>query len=397
MSTRWRLIAALWPVAMLNYIDRQVIYSLFPLLRDDLRLTDAQLGLASTAFLWVYAFASPLTGYLADRVGSRKLLLGSLAIWSTITWLTGRAGSFAELVAARALMGASEAFYLPAALSLIAAHHPEATRSRATGLHYSGLYLGVILGGVGGGWIGQHYGWRLAFLILGIAGLAYGCLLPFMLPDAPGGRAPAPPLWSAWRQLITIPAMWSLLAVFAATSAANWLVYTWMPLYLYERFGMSLAEAGFAATFWLQIGSVAGIIGGGLLADRWALRHRAGRIWVQAAGLAAAAPCLILAGATSSSVILLAGLAVFGLGRGVFDANAMPILCGIVPVSLRSTGYGLLNFAGVLSGGLMAAGAGYAKAGIGLGSMVGLAGILLMAATVILIRVARSAAFARSA
>lgn len=375
MSYPWLLVLLLWVAGLLNYLDRQVIFSLFPLIRSDLNLTDAQLGWTSSSFLWVYALASPLSGYLADRFGRARLIVWSLALWSVVTFLTGRASTLTELLLARAAMGASEALYLPAALALIAGHHPEATRSRATGLHYSGMYAGIVLGGFGGGWIGANYGWRIAFTILGAAGLVYSFVLPQFLREPPmeSKQESAP-----WRDLLKIRALWLMMAIFIATSAANWLVYTWMPLYLFERFQLSLENAGFQATFWLQIGSVAGIAFGGYAADWWSKRNPSGRAWLQALGLLAAAPFLFLAGFASNTTLVAVGLLVFGLGRGIFDANAMPVLCSFVPENLRSTGFGFLNFAGVLAGGVMATLAGYLKASLGIGLLVQSAGAVLV-------------------
>jgi len=135
----WALVALLWVVAMLNYLDRQVIFSLFPPLQKEFNVTAAQLGLLSTFFLWVYGIVSPLGGFLADRYSRKKIIILSLAVWSAVTWLTGHVTSFNQLLGARALMGVSEACYIPAALALIADHHGERTRSLATGLHQSGI------------------------------------------------------------------------------------------------------------------------------------------------------------------------------------------------------------------------------------------------------------------
>ena len=393
-SYPWILVALLWVAGLLNYLDRQVVFSLFPLIRADLSLTDAQLGWTSSAFLWVYAFASPFCGYAADRFGRVRLIVASLAVWSVVTFVTGRVESFAQLLTARAAMGLSEAFYLPAALALIANHHGESTRGRATGLNYSGIYAGIVIGGAGGGWIGENYGWRFAFTLLGAVGVIYSLVLARSLREADSGAAPqsaAVSFHEGVLALLRMRAIWILIFVFAATSAANWLIYTWMPLYLFERFQLSLTRAGFLATFWIQIGSVAGILAGGAIADWWAKRDPSGRIRLQALGLLAAAPFLFLAGFTASTTVVAIGLFVFGLGRGVFDANAMPVLCLFAPERLRSTGFGLLNFAGVLSGGIMATAAGYLKASVGLGQLVQAGGLFVLLASGAMLLAARSA------
>ncbi|HNY42744.1 MAG TPA: MFS transporter, partial [Bryobacteraceae bacterium] len=191
-KTAWLVVALLWVVVMLNYLDRQVIFSLFPLLRRDLHLTDVQLGLLGTAFLWVYAACSPLAGWIADRFGQRRVIFGSLFVWSLVTGLTALAPSFPALIAARGLMGISEAFYIPAALALVASWHGERTRSRAVGIHQSGIYAGVVLGGFGGAWVGEQYGWRNVFWLLGAIGIVYAVILPFLLPGKQLGQTVRP-------------------------------------------------------------------------------------------------------------------------------------------------------------------------------------------------------------
>src|ERR1035437_8217872 len=166
----WTLVGLLWFVAALNYLDRQLMYSIFPLLQADLKLSNMELGLLSTSFLWVYALCSPLSGFLADRLGRVPGIVGRLLGWSAVTWATGHAGSTSELQLARALMGLSQAAYLPAALALHNDYHGEKTRSLASGLHQSGIYFGAMIGGAVGGWLGQRYGWRVAFKVLGVLG-----------------------------------------------------------------------------------------------------------------------------------------------------------------------------------------------------------------------------------
>ncbi|MBO0862627.1 MAG: MFS transporter [Chloracidobacterium sp.] len=377
-------------MALLNYLDRQVISSVFPLLKADLRLSDVKLGLLGSAFLWIYALLSPISGFLADRFGRVRLIIVSLLIWSLVTLLTGYGQGFDELIATRALMGVSEACYIPAALALIADYHSKGRLSLATGIHTSGIYVGIILGGAGGGWAGERYGWRFAFVALGVFGVVYTLFLLLTLrgkETAMREVAEKPRFWPALGELLSLPGFKTLLLVFASFSLANWAVYTWLPVYLYERFHMKLAAAGFSATFYIQVASFGGILLGGWLADRWSRISPRGRLLTQCIGVALAAPCLFLVGFTASGAMLIAGLVLFGLGRGFYDCNTMPALSQIARSDLRSTGYGILNMAGTMTGGVIAALAGVMKSSIGLGGVFQIAALLLLASVVTLSRI----------
>jgi MFS transporter, Spinster family, sphingosine-1-phosphate transporter len=384
---KWALVALLWVVAVLNYVDRQVIFSVFPLVQKEMDVSNVQLGLLGTAFLWVYGLLSPFGGYVADRFGRRWVILGSLVVWSAVTYLTGHARGYNELLTARALMGISEAFYLPAALALIADFHDGRTRSVATGLHQSGLYTGIVLGGAGGGWMGAQYGWRTAFLLLGGVGLAYALVLMVGLRDRPAARSESGA--SGWANVAALVRPGPLLAIVGVNctiSIGYWCVYTWLPLYLFERFHMTLAGAGFSATFYIQVASFCGILAGGVLADRWSRANPRGRVFTQAIGLAAAGPFLFLVGSTASQWALLPGLILFGLGRGFYDCNLMPVVCQVVPENSRATAYGILNMTSCLTGGVIAAGGGYLKDTIGLGGALQISAVLLTLAAVPLAR-----------
>ena len=387
MTRAWLLVAVLWVVGCLNYLDRQVIFSLFPLLQEDLQITPGQFGLLSTVFLVTYGLLSPVAGYLADRFGRARMAIGSLLVWSAVTWTTGHAQTFGQLLGARALMGISEAFYIPAALALIAQQHGERTRSLATGIHQSGLYAGIISGGAVGGWLGEHYGWRYPFVLLGGIGVVYSAVVFAALR---GSREPSRQaenhLLSSLTEVFRLQGYGRLLFVFSIFGLANWLVYTWLPLYLYERFGLSLTSAGFSATFYLQTASFAGILLGGIAADRLASRRGGrARVLVQATGLAAAAPFLFLAAWTSSFGVLITALVAFGLGRGMYDSNAMPVLCLIAPERVRATGYGVFNLFACIVGGLTAGLAGWLKSAIGLDRAFQMAAGLLAVSAIALL------------
>jgi predicted MFS family arabinose efflux permease len=366
-------------VGLLNYVDRQVIFSVFPLLEKDLRVPASQLGLLTTVFAWVYGLLSPVAGYIADRFGRTRVILISLLVWSAVTTLTSQTSSMSGLLGSRALMGISEACYIPAALGLIAEYHGSRTRSLATGLHQSGLYIGIVLGGTAGGWIGERFGWRAAFLLMGSIGIAYFFVLRQGLPrDRREATQRTAALWPTIVELAKLSGFWRLSTAFSAVALANWVAYTWLPLYLYESFDMSLVEAGFTATFYMQAGSFSGIVLGGWLADRWATRSSRGRVLTQATGLALMAPFLFLAAIAHQRGWLIGGLLAFGLGRGLYDCNTMPVLCEIARPEIRSTGYGIFNLSSCIVGGITAGSAGLLKETLGLSTSFQIAAVLLL-------------------
>jgi len=395
----WVMVALLWGVALLNYLDRQVVFSMFPPLRRDLGFSNVELGLLSTVFLWPYAVLSPWAAYLGERLGRARTIVLSLAVWSLVTLATGHARSVGSMLIARGLLGISEAFCLPVALALIADYHGSRTRSLATGIQFTGSYLGFVVAGAGGGWMAEHYGWRSAFTVLGVAGVVYSVFLLFVMPwreKSAAARPPQAPLHfaSSVRELFRLAGFLRLTMAFSMMSIANFIVFTWLPIYIYERFRVSLTSAGFSATFYIQVGSFSGILLGGWLADRWARSTGRGRVLTQVVGLAAAAPFLFVVGFTASPVLLDVCLVPFGLGRGMFDCNAMPVLCQIAPEEHRSIGYGIFNLAGCLCGGLMAAVAGYLKSTLGLVSAFALAALVLLVAVGLLLGLRLPAAVA---
>ena len=379
----WCLVGVLWVVALLNYIDRQVIFSVFPLLSTDLKLSNVELGLLSSVFLWTYGVLSPISGFLADRFGRSRLITISLLVWSAVTLATGFASNFGQLIAARALMGISEACYLPAALGKITEYHGTTSRSLAVGVHQTGLFVGMILGGSVGGWAGQNYGWRMPFLVLGAIGIAYFAVVLLFFRNEPAAaeiqqQGAQRSFFSAITELFRLPGFFVMFTVFAATSIANWLVYTWMPLYIFERFHVSLAEAGFTATFYFQIASFGGILAGGWLADRLNSRTAKGGLYLQSAGVLLASAFLFLLAGTDSRLVLIAGLLAYGVGRGFYECNTMPVFCQIAPEELRSTGYGIFNFGGCVAGGIVAGLAGRFKDSLGLSGAFQIAACIML-------------------
>jgi MFS transporter, Spinster family, sphingosine-1-phosphate transporter len=355
------VVGLLVPVALLNYLDRQMLASMkFSVMHDipDIAL-EANWGTILALFKWVYAFLSPIGGYLADRYSRRHVIAGSLLVWSAVTWTTGHVTTYEQLLATRALMGISEAFYIPAALALIADFHTGGTRSRAVGLHQMGIYVGVIIGGFGG-YVADHpgLGWRVAFDACGIAGIAYAVPLFFLLrnpirpADAPH-RPTTSPL-GALRELLGNGSFILLVLYFTLPALAGWIVRDWMPAILKAEFGIGQGLAGVSATIYWQSAAIVGAITGGWLADRWMQRTPRGRIYVSAIGMALIVPAMFGVGyapQTGLLAVAVAFLILFGLGWGFFDSNNMPILCQVARPELRATGYGIMNFVSISCGG----------------------------------------------
>jgi MFS transporter, Spinster family, sphingosine-1-phosphate transporter len=357
----WLVVALLVPVALLNYLDRQLLASMkFSVMRDipDIGL-EANWGAVLALFKWVYACLSPIGGYLADRYSRRHVIVGSLLVWSLVTWITGHVAAYEELLATRALMGISEAFYIPAALALIADLHEGHTRSRAVGLHQMGIYAGVIVGGFGG-YVADSpgLGWRWAFDLCGIVGIVYALPL-FMLLRNPGRSpelrgTPRPSPGGALRELLGNGSFILLVLYFTFPALAGWVVRDWMPAILKAEFGIGQGLAGVSATMYWQVAAIVGALVGGWVADRWMRRNPRGRIYTSAVGMALIAPAMCGVGyapQTGALWVAVAFLILFGLGWGFFDSNNMPILCQIARPDLRATGYGIMNFVSISRGG----------------------------------------------
>jgi MFS family permease len=360
-SRAWLVVGLLWLVGCLNYLDRVMITTMRGSVLEAIPMTDAQFGLLTSVFLWVYAALSPFAGFLADRFSRSRVIIISLFAWSAITWLTAHATTFGELLATRALMGISEACYIPAALALISDYHRTTTRSLAVGVHMTGIMVGSGLGGLGG-WIAERHGWNHAFLIFGIAGVVYAVLVACLLRDLPreanaeepaaGAAKTEVRLGEALSSLLRKRAFLFALGYWGLLGVAGWAVVGWMPTYLTEHFNLSQGVAGLSATGYLQAASLVGVLLGGIWADRWSRTNPHAPVLVPLIGLCLAAPAILVAGTTNLLPVAIGGLVVYGLTRTFGDANMMTILSLVADPRYRATGYGVLNLFSCTVGGL---------------------------------------------
>ena len=353
----WIVVALLWVVALLNYMDRQMLSTMKPSMMVDIsELQSAtNFGYLMAIFLWIYGFMSPVSGIIADRFNRKWLIVGSLFVWSAVTFMMGYAKTFDQLYWLRAVMGISEALYIPAGLSLIADYHSDKTRSLAVGIHMTGLYMGQALGGFGAT-IASEFSWQQTFHSFGIIGIAYAAILIFFLKDKRNTDEPneivkeRTSLFKGLGVLFTNIAFWIILFYFAIPSLPGWGVKNWLPTLFAENLDIDMAKAGPLSTITIAASSFIGVIFGGVLSDKWVQKNIRGRIYTSAIGLGLTVPALLFIGFGHSLFAVIASAFCFGVGFGMFDANNMPILCQFVSKKHRATAYGLMNMVGVFAG-----------------------------------------------
>lgn len=357
----WVVVALLWVVALLNYMDRQMLSTMQEAMKVDIvELNKAEaFGALMAIFLWIYGFMSPVAGMIADRFSRKWLVVGSLFVWSAVTYLMGYADDFHELYWLRAVMGISEALYIPSALSLIADWHQGKSRSLAIGVHMTGLYVGQAIGGFGAT-VAAIFSWHSTFHWFGIIGIIYSLILVVTLRENPahtlvkerpialGEKKPS--LFSGLSVLFSTCAFWIILFYFAAPSLPGWATKNWLPTLFSESLNIPMSEAGPISTITIALSSFIGVIVGGILSDRWVQKNIRGRVYTGAIGLGLTIPALMLLGFGHSFVAIIGAGLLFGIGFGVFDANNMPILCQFVSAKYRGTAYGIMNMIGVFAG-----------------------------------------------
>lgn len=354
----WVVVGLLWVVALLNYMDRQMLSTMRPAMQIDIaELSSAtNFGHLMAIFLWIYGLMSPISGMIADKLNRKWLIVGSLMVWSLVTYLMGYATTYNQIYWLRALMGVSEALYIPAGLSLIADYHSSKTRSVAIGIHMTGLYVGQAFGGFGAT-IASSFSWQGTFHFFGLAGIFYAIVLAFFLREKKHSLTeniveakPKVPIFKGVALLFSNISFWVILIYFAVPSLPGWATKNWLPTLFASNLGIDMSQAGPISTITIAVSSLIGVIFGGILSDKWVQTNVKGRVYTSAIGLALTIPSLFLIGFGSSLFSIVAAAFCFGFGFGMFDANNMPILCQFVSSKYRATAYGLMNMMGVFAG-----------------------------------------------
>ena len=361
----WLVVALLWVVALLNYMDRQMLSTMRASMAVDITALESTVnfGKIMAVFMWIYGFMSPVSGIVADRVNRKWLIVGSLAVWSTVTLLMGYAETYNQVYWLRAAMGISEALYIPAALSLIADYFTGKQLSLAIGIHMTGLYMGQAIGGFGA-FVAAQLSWQQTFHWFGLVGIVYALILIAFLYEVESAprniktessepfsfRKAFGSVGSSIGALLANGAFWTILFFFASCSIPGWSTKNWLPELFASSLGIDMVWAGPVATITIAASSFLGVMVGGPMADRWAQRNLKGRIFTSAIGMTLMIPALILMGFGSSLFSAISAGIIFGFGYGLFDSNTMPILCQFVNDRRRATAYGIMNMSGLFIG-----------------------------------------------
>ncbi|HZT28334.1 MAG TPA: MFS transporter [Bryobacteraceae bacterium] len=389
LAPEWVLIGFLWGCYVLNHADRQVVYTLFPALQKQLGFSDTGLGMTGALFLWVYGLCSPFSGVLGDRISKTKLVVGSLAVWSTFTLLSGFSPTAGALLTCRGLLGVSESLFMPAAYALMAAAHGPETRSRAIAIFGTSQLVGVALGGSLSALVAEHFLWRVSFWMLGAVGICYAWPLSGFFRRMPEAFRRAPEARTAragsMADLLHIPTLWVVNWFVAVATYGLFLVYAWLPTFLYDKFHLGLARAGFEASVYPQVGTALGLLVGSTLADRYYQRLHSARYWVILAALFGAGPCVYLIGAGVTLQATRIAAIAFGFFTGSIICNQVAAAYDVVPASLRASTVGLLNLLGALISGFGPFLGGLARRTIGVDRLLGITGLIYLATALLVL------------
>ena len=390
----WVVVSLLWVVAFLNYVDRQMLATMKQAMMVNFEELNsaANFGRLMAIFMWIYALMSPLSGIIADRVNRKWLIVGSLFVWSAVTLLMGYVTSFNQLYVLRAIMGVSEAFYVPAGLAMIVDYHQGKTRSLAVGIHMTGIYLGQAFGGFGA-MISTKISWQSTFHTFGLIGIFYSCILMIFLKEKRNDEDEKHINGTFFQEVsLAIKGMgtllgslpfWIILFYFTSPSFPGWAAKNWLPTLISSSLNMKMDYAGPLSTITLSFSSLIGVLVGGIISDKWVQHNLRGRIYTGVIGLVLTIPSLLLLGFGGSIIPIIIGAIGFGLGFGIFDVNNMPILCQFASPRHRATGYGLMNLVGISAGAFITSLLGKSADSGNLGRDFAILGIIVLVAIIL--------------
>jgi len=343
---RLRLLAILALINFVNFADRAVILPLFPLLRSEFSVSDSELGSLQFWLQVVLALGTIPFGLLADRISRTRIIAGGVIFWSLATFLSGIAPTFFLLLVARALVGLGEAAYGPAAQSMVSGAFSSGARARAQAVFAAGMLIGGTAGQALGGVIGDAYGWRPAFFLVGLPGLLLA-LSVLHLEEPP--RGPRSELVPAGR-LLRVPAYLALVASGLLITFASISFITWGPDYVVRYKGFSLREAGVSLGTIGFVALVMGVLAGGYVADSVQKRWVHGRVLTVAAAFLLAAPFILWALAAEDKRLVLAAFFIAAFFMSWYHGPVTAVIHDLMPRRAHATSVGIYMFVTQLVG-----------------------------------------------
>jgi predicted MFS family arabinose efflux permease len=341
----------LFTINLFNYIDRQVISGVLPLVQQDLQLSDTALGWLASAFMVLYLLGSIPLGVLGDRMARPRLIALGVGMWGAATFLSGLARSYGQLFVTRALVGIGEASYGPTATAMVSDLFPRERRGLVNGLFNAAIPLGGAIGVIVGGLVGSRYGWRAAFLLVGLPSLAL-TVLAWRLGDPPRGgqdslhvaRGPRGGLFEGVLGLFRTPTFVMVCVVGMLVAFAIGAFNHWLPLYLHRVKHFSVPEASFWFGVLSASGGFIGVVTGGYVGDLLARRTPAGHLLTIAGGFLLAAPAGIVMMLAQDRAVFLPALffAVAFLVLYIGSVNA--VIHNVVHPALRATAVAIFVF-----------------------------------------------------
>jgi MFS family permease len=349
----WYALSLLTIVYVFNYLDRTIIYILLPLIKKEMAFTDLQLAmLGSMSFVIFFTILGIPFGRLADRVVRKNMIAAGLAVWSLFSGLTGFATGFWSLLICRVMVGVGEATLGPAALSLLSDYFPPRVRATVQAVYSSGIAIGAGLAFFLGGWLGQYYGWRLAFYALGFPGLVIAALV-FLLREEPRGKTETTKYTANdWKILFkSVPLRYHYLGYGCFGLAANNLSF-WGPTFLTRVYKLDLLTIGKWGGLLTLVAGVPGTILGGYLADKFRRFGRGGRMLFGGLAALIAVPFWLLFIFSGNLLLLLiANLVLLALSL-VWLGPAAADVHDIAGPELRGLGIGVYFFAVIIAYGI---------------------------------------------
>ena len=395
---KWFLLLFLWIAFFLHQGTRQIYNAILPQIQNAFDVDSLKMGIVGTVFTMTYGLCAPISGIASDFLRRKYMVVAGLFIFCLGIFLSGWVSSIGLMIVFYGILnGAGQAFYYPAACSLLSQLHNE-TRATALAIHQTALYAGIVICSCVSGYFGDIpsvadlSGWRIPFILFGGIGILWAVLLAFLMRDTkPQVQSKSnsdndkASFKDAFFVMFRKPSAILLAFGFGMHIYTDCGFKTWMPTFLQDQFGLDGANAAFNAVIWHYIGAFFGVMVGGRISDKLAKLRQTIRFETNIFGLAFASPFILLMATTQSLTVCFVALFLFGLFRGVYDSNMFASLFDVVAPRYRASASGIMLCFGFIIGSTAPAVLGYMRDVFGISSAIAsLGGFYFTGAIIIL-------------